>query len=429
MTDTLVRVEVRGAIRELFRSTDSLTISGPAGTGKSLGALFWLHMMLLKYPGTRALVVRKVAKSLTGTTLTTYREKVAQEALQAGIVHFYGGSGSEPAAFRYQNGSRVVVGGLDEPQKLMGAEVSIILIDEAIETTPRDINMLRTRLRGATSSAYQHYRMVLLTNPGPPTHHLKTRDDIRLLYSKHEDNPSLYQDGVWTQEGLRYKAELELLTGVERQRLRDGRWVAAEGVIYEFDPAVHLVDRFEVPDDWDVLNGVDFGFTNPFSWIEAAVDPDGRIYVTREIYKTKVTVDVHARRIKELRARRPSAIVCDHQAENRAVLARELGQETTAAHKTVSDGIQAVQRRLKPAEDGKPRLFVMRDTLDRVDESLADEGKPTQLVEEFSTYVWDARKEAPVKADDHALDNLRYLCAHLDLAPVREVTRVGMFSW
>lgn len=429
MTDILVRVEVRGAIKELFRSTGSLTISGPAGTGKSMGALFWLHMMLLKHPGTRALVVRKVAKSLTGTTLATYREKVAKEALDAGIVRFYGGSAAEPAQFKYDNGSRIVVGGLDAPQKFMGAEVSIIVIDEAIETTTRDINMLRTRLRGAAASAYRHYRMVLLTNPGPPTHHLRTRDDIRLLYSRHQDNPALHQDGAWTEEGRRYIAELELLTGVERKRLKDGQWVASEGVIYEFDPAVHLVDRFDPPEDWDTLNGVDFGFTNPFSWIEAVVDPDGRIYVTREIYQTKTTVDVHAARIKEVTNRRPSAIVCDHQAENRAVLARELGMDTTAAHKTVSDGIQNVQRRLKAAKDGRPRLFVMRDTLDTIDVSLADAGKPTCLMEEFSTYVWDARKEAPVKQDDHALDNLRYLCAHLDLAPRREVQAVGSFGW
>lgn len=425
MTDTIVRVEVRGAVKELFRSTDSLTISGPAGTGKSLGALFWLHMMLLRYPGTRALVVRKVARSLTGTTLTTYREKVAKEAIDAGIVHFYGGSASEPAAFKYDNGSRIVVGGLDEPQKIMGSEVSVVLIDEAIETTARDINMLRTRLRGAAPDAYPYYRMVLLTNPGPPTHHLRIRTDIRLLFSRHEDNPSLFRGGVWTEEGRRYIAELDLLTGVERKRLKDGQWVASEGVIYEFDPAVHLVDRFDPPEDWDTLWGVDFGFTNPLSWIEAVIDPDGRIYVSREIYKTKTTVDVHARRMRELSVRRPSAIVCDHQAENRAVLERDLGMDTTAAHKTVADGIQAVQRRLKPAEDGRPRLFVMRDTLDVVDDSLADAGKPTCLVEEFSTYVWDARKEAPIKADDHALDNLRYLVAHEDLVDTHYSGQAG----
>src|SRR3546814_6742009 len=72
---------------------------------------------------------------------------------------FYGGSAAEPASFRYDNGSRIVVGGLDEPQRIMGSEVSIVLIDEAIEVTQRDIDMLRTRLRGAKPTAYPHYRM------------------------------------------------------------------------------------------------------------------------------------------------------------------------------------------------------------------------------------------------------------------------------
>src|SRR3546814_10640617 len=78
---------------------------------------------MLKYPGTRALVVRKVARSLTGTTLATFRDKVAVEAIETRLVHFYGGSAAEPASFRYDNGSRIVVGGLDEPQRIMGSEV------------------------------------------------------------------------------------------------------------------------------------------------------------------------------------------------------------------------------------------------------------------------------------------------------------------
>src|SRR3546814_15892462 len=102
---------------------------------------------------------------------------------------FYGGSAAEPASFRYDNGSRIVVGGLDEPQRIMGSEVSIVLIDEAIEVTQRDIDMLRTRLRGAKPTAYPHYRMVLLTNPGVPTHHLRTAEGLRMAYSPHQANP------------------------------------------------------------------------------------------------------------------------------------------------------------------------------------------------------------------------------------------------
>src|SRR3546814_2870014 len=77
------------------------------------------------------------------------------------------------------------VGGLDEPQRIMGSEVSIVLIDEAIEVTQRDIDMLRTRLRGAKPTAYPHYRMVLLTNPGVPTHHLRTAEGLRMRSEEH----------------------------------------------------------------------------------------------------------------------------------------------------------------------------------------------------------------------------------------------------
>src|SRR3546814_17004871 len=67
----------------------------------------------------------------------------------------------------------------------------------------------------------------------------------------------------------------DLLTGVQRQRLLDGRWVAAEGIIWpEFDPAVHLVDRFDIPDDWTRYWTVDFGYIHTFVAQWWAVDPD-----------------------------------------------------------------------------------------------------------------------------------------------------------
>src|SRR3546814_5489394 len=105
----------------------------------------------------------------------------------------------------------MVGGGLDEPQRIMGSEVSIVLIDEVIEVTQRDIDMLLTRLRGAKPTAYLHYRMVLLTNPGVPTHHLRTAAGLRMAYSTHQDNPALWDGTDWTSEGERYLAELRNL--------------------------------------------------------------------------------------------------------------------------------------------------------------------------------------------------------------------------
>lgn len=433
MVEAVVRFEPRGAVRELFRSTDGeVLLSGAAGTGKSVGALMYVHLACLSKPKVRALFVRKTHSSLTASTLVSFREKVAKEAMAAGLLHYYGGSGSEPASFRYANGSVIVVGGLDRASRLLSTEFDLAFVDEAIETTPEDLDTIVSRLRNGVLS---RQRLIMATNPGPPTHHLKLRADAgrcRILYSTHEDNPRLYGNGQWTEYGQAYLARLDSLTGARYQRMRWGKWVAAEGLVYEgWDESVHLIDRFEIPSEWTRWISVDLGFTNPTCIQWWAEDPDGRLYLHRELYRTRTLVEDHARRMLELmkhpsgqwREPQPRAIICDHDAEDRATLERHLGLGTSAAKKTVSDGIQAVQSRLKVQADGKPRLFLFRDALVDLDEDLAGRALPTRTVEEVTGYVWATKpgtggaglKEEPVKQNDHGCDALRYMCAELDL--------------
>lgn len=429
VSDTVVRFEPRGAALAMFQSRETeVLLSGAAGTGKSVAALMKIHLTCLTTPRVRALIVRKTHASLTASTLVTFRQKVAAEAIAAGLLHFYGGSAQEPASFRYSNGSVIVVGGLDRASRLLSTEYDLVFIDEAIEVTEEDIDTLVTRLRNGRLS----YQQILLsTNPGPPTHHLKQRADAgrcQILYSKHEDNPRMYQDGEWTEYGRDYLARLDSLVGARYERMRWGRWVASEGTVYEdWDPAVHIADPSVVKPEFTRWWSIDFGFTAPFVLQCWAEDGDGRLYLYREIYKTKRLVEDHARDILNLAAPggrwiepRPRAIICDHDAEDRATLERHLGMGTVAARKTVRDGIQAVQARLRPAGDGKPRLFVCRDALVERDSELADAKKPMGTAEEVVGYVWDAQpgrqpKEAPVKENDHSMDALRYLVAERDL--------------
>lgn len=420
----------RGAARTLFACRASeVLLSGPAGTGKSRAALEKVHAMMLANPGARGLIVRKTLVSLGSTGLVTWREKVAAESIAAGHVVWYGGSQQEAAAYRYSNGSTVVVGGLDKPQKVMSSEYDVIFVQEAIELTVDDWEALTTRLRNGVISFQQ---LIADCNPWTPTHWLKQRadrGDTLMLHSRHEDNPVLFQeDGTLTVVGQDYIGKLDRLTGVRHHRLRHGRWVAAEGLIYEhFDPAIHIVDRFDIPESWTRWWTVDFGFTNPFVLQCWAEDPDGRLYLYREIYKTRTLVEDHARHILRLVAPggkwiepRPRAIICDHDAEDRATLERHLGMSTVAAKKTVSDGIQAVQARLRPAGDGRARLFVLRDALVERDPELDDAKKPCSTTEEVTGYVWAVKpggvmKEEPVKQDDHGMDAKRYMVAQKDL--------------
>ncbi|MEV3857736.1 phage terminase large subunit [Streptomyces sp. NPDC050095] len=430
--DRVVRYEPRGATLEALRSkAPELLLSGAAGTGKSVGALNKLHFACLAKPKVRALVVRKTLASLTASTLVTFREKVAKEALESGVVRFYGGSAQEPASYKYSNGSTIVVGGLDRASRLLSTEFDLAFVDEAIEVTEEDLDTIVSRLRNGVLSYQQ---LVMATNPGPPSHHLKQRADAgrcQMLYSKHEDNPRLYQGGAWTEYGLAYLARLDSLTGARYQRMRWGKWVAAEGLVYEgWDEALHLVDRPKITDRWTRWGAIDFGFTAPFVYQDWWEDPDGRLYLAAEVYYTRRLVEDHAKTIRELlyypsgqpRGALPRAIVTDHDAEDRATLEKHLGLSTTPAAKTVSDGIQAVQSRLRVQPDGKPRLFLCRGALVERDPELVARSLPMGAADEISGYVWAVKpgssgglKEAPLKENDHSMDALRYMVAERDL--------------
>lgn len=432
-----VRFEVRGAAREFLAARDrECLLSGPAGSGKTVVALMKLHLAALNHHGLRGLILRQTQTSLTSTTLNTFRQLVAKEASAAGITRWYGGSASRPAAFQYVNGSELMVGGLDRgPDKFLSAEVDRIFIDEAVQITETSLETLITRLRGKADTYKQ---VTMATNPSSPSHWLfqrAARGAVRMLYSTHRDNPYLtHPDGTLTVAGTDYMAKLDGLSGVRRRRLLDGAWCTAEGIIYEdFDPAVHVVDRFPAPAGGMWWVTVDFGFNHPFVaqiWWE---DGDGRLYLFREIFQTGGLVEDHARQLKALLAQmkiRPRAVICDHDAEDRATLERHLGMGTSPAKKSVSDGIQAVQSRLRVQKDGKARLFLLRDAVVKRDPVLVEASRPACTEEEFPSYVWAIKpggdlKEEPLKEADDGMDALRYMVAERDLGGRPRVRVLG----
>jgi PBSX family phage terminase large subunit len=432
------RFAPRGKCADLFECRNpEVLVAGPAGTGKSRACLEKLHIMMLLTPGARGLIARKAAVTLSSTALVTYRRFVAKEAIDCGDVTYYGGSAQEPASYQYKNGSIVAIGGLDKVSKIMSAEYDIIYVQEATELTENDWEALTTRLRNWQISFQQ---LIADCNPQHPEHWLKIRCDTgktTLLESQHEDNPLLFTpDGEITEKGAAYISKLDALSGVRYKRLRLGKWVAAEGVIYESwsnanlvnkEDVVHAegehVDASGIPMTWPRYWAVDFGFTNPFVCQFWAEDPDGRLYMYREIYHTRRTVDQHAAKIRSLVHNdkgswiepRPRAVICDTDAEGRATLEKELGLSTEGAHKSVLEGIETVQVRLRPADDGRPRLFLFRCALVERDQELADASRPTCTAEEIPAYVWsDKKKETPVKEDDHGCDAMRYISAHRD---------------
>lgn len=469
--------ELRGAVAELDAMIDhpdlrapEVMIAGPSETGKTTGALWVLDRLMRLYPGAQATICRKLRSTMDASVLRTWARIIAIR----GGVRVYGGE--RPQWYDYNNGSRVWVAGLDDPGKALSSERDYIYVNQAEELEHNDWQTLTTRTTGR--GAVAPFTMLFGDcNPGPPTHWILHRRALERLESRHEDNPSLFTaDGQLTPQGVRTMATLDALEGVLHDRLRFGRWVAAEGAVYSFDRRLHLISRAQLPAGWQSMRrfrAIDFGYTNPFVCLWAVQDDDGRLYIYRQLYMTERTVDVHARQIQQLeqwywtrelldvvhdaqqrrleflegdqlraqfildeqtgwivdaRTRKPGAstlrekiqsTVADHDAEDRATLLNH-GIVTIPANKAISPGIQAVQKRLRKAGDGLPRLFVVDDSLVERDERLAAAHQPYALEQEFDVYVWpkaaDGKpiKETPVKMYDHALDALRYLVMHVE---------------
>lgn len=404
-------------------------ISGPAGTGKSLACLLRLVMHAGENPHTRCLIVRKTRVALTDAALLTlerdifgYGSPVIGSVTRAGR-----------RAYILPNGSEIATVGLDKASKVMSQDWDLIYVQEAIDLTEPEWETLTTRLGRAGGAGY----LIGDTNPDKPTHWLKRRCErgiCELIESRHEDNPMLWDGSRWTAaahrpDGTGYIDRLDRLTGVRHARLRKGRWVQAEGTVYEnWDAAVHLVDNFEVPEDWPRYLTVDFGYTNPFCCLWGATDPDGRLFLYREIYYSHRLVEDHAVTMQHYidQEPRPYEIICDHDAEGRATLERKLGISTTAAQKLNKDGsIEEVMSRLRVAGDGRPRLFIMRGALVERDPWLDEHRLPASTVEEFDGYIWNLKAgrkkgEEPVDKDNHGMDAMRYLAAHLATGAVGE---------
>lgn len=399
-------------------------LAGPYATGKTTAWLHKVNAVACRNPGARILLVRKTYRSLVESACVTYERNILDYPPGHVRCQVERQGGTRPTAYEYPNGARIVLGGLDNPQKLLSSEWDMVGVPQAEELTLGDWEALISRTTGRAGNV-PNPQVIGDCNPGPPTHWIKHRSSLSVHYSRHEDNPSLYDPvtGAITARGRQEMAALDALTGIRYKRGRLGQWVSAEGVVYEdFDRAVHLVDRFRPPESWPRFWAVDFGYTNPFTWQCWAADPDGRLFLTHEVYQTRLMVEDAAEIIRRVTAGQPAptALVCDHDAEGRATLERYLGVKTTAAYKAIGVGLQAVAARLRPAGDGRPRLFIMRDSLVSRDEALHLVRKPVCLTDELEVYAWPvtrdgvAGKETPLDADNHGCDAMRYIVAHVD---------------
>ncbi|MDB5310254.1 MAG: phage terminase large subunit, partial [Gemmataceae bacterium] len=211
-------LDIYGANKIAFESRDEeVLLAGPAGTGKTATWLAKCWTVCQNYSGARVLVVRKTRESLTETVLVTFERDIlgpgsivlARNPILRRVRQSY----------HHPNGSVVVLGGLDKPDKTLSSEYDLVYVPEATDLTLVDWETLGRSLR-AGRVPYQ--QIVADCNPTTPHHWLYQRCQppgsgrCRLIRSRHEDNPRYFDQEMreWTPAGRAYiQGRLERMTG------------------------------------------------------------------------------------------------------------------------------------------------------------------------------------------------------------------------
>ena len=208
------------------------------------------------------------------------------------------------------------------------------------------------------------------------------------LHFTMDDNPSLSNE-----EKCRYK---NLYSGAFYERFIEGKWVAADGLVYPmFDAKKHIkeADSFD-----EYYLSCDYGTVNPFSlglWGHC-----GKAwYRINEYYHSsrekgvQLTDEEYYSHLCELVGNRKiTALIIDPSAASFIETVRRHGKyRIIKADNDVLKGINRVCQALKDNE-----IYISPDC--------------TDAIREFSIYRWDndIKRDAPKKENDHAMDDIRY---------------------
>ena len=98
-----------------------------------------------------------------------------------------------------------------------------------------------------------------------------------------------------------YLDMLESLPDELRSAWLEGSWDTFAGQYFkDFNRDVHVLEPFKIPEGWRRYRCIDYGYTNYFACIWAAVDYDGNVFIYREHYEKEKHLDYHIARIIEL---------------------------------------------------------------------------------------------------------------------------------
>lgn len=426
------KIKLLPSQREFMESASpELMFSGAFGAGKTRILCEKAFYLSAKYPNNFGLIVRKTFNSLKHTTLRSLLKGTSgPPAIPFDAVENHNRTDH---IITLRNGSEIVYGGIDTPEKWGSLEVGWIAIDEGIEIGEDDYNMLIGRLRLRNVPFRQIFTA---TNPAIPGH---------FLYRRFYESPPVDSNGnrlthVIESNSLSntylpsdYIEKLKSFRGRYYDRYVLGKWISFEGLVYDlFDPLIHVIDPFIIPESFEKICSIDFGYTNPFVCQFWAISPDNEWFLYREIYHSHRLVEDHAVEIKKwVDKEKIKYVFVDHDAEDKATL-ESRGIRSDNAEKSISPGIQETYSKFRTSDSEKSKIYFFRNAVVEKDQYLAQQKKPLSTVEEIQQYVWNNKneKDIPIKKNDHGCDAMRYaIYSYSKMNEKESGDKYGVITW
>lgn len=211
----------------------------------------------------------------------------------------------------------------------------------------------------------------------------------------------------------------------EERRIRGhGEFVPLGGLLLkEFKYKNNVIEHVDAPEEWDWWVSIDHGFRNPTGILWHAVSPNGGVYTFHEHYKSEWTIEMHAKKIKEINAKfpkEPGRYVGDlamNQRNSETGLSvqqiyRQNGIPVALAKKGKGSVDAGINKMNEYFRQGRWQISDRCNNL--LKEIRTYRGKPYA-----SSKIAEAnnKREEPQKKNDHAIDSARYLFTFMpDLA-------------
>lgn len=389
-----------------YKSKDAIICDGAVRSGKSLCMFIsFVCWAMHRFNDASFAVCGKTVASVKRNIIHPFMSILSEIGYK---TEFFPSKGLFRVEFDGKSNNFYLFGGRDESSSslIQGMTLSGVLLDE-VALMPRSFveqAIARCSIEGS--------KFWFNCNPENPSHWfynewIKKADEKNVLYLHFEmsENPALSKKLL-----ARYES---LYSGAFYERFVKGRWVTADGLVYPFfgesckANAPTVCSKYYVSCDYGTVNPTSMGLWGFSDGVWYRID---EFYFSSKKEGFQKTDEEYYLDLKKLcRDKKIAAVVCDPSAASFITLIRKKGEfHCIPAKNDVIDGIRQVSDCLK---NGKVKIC----------------NCCAASIKEFSLYKWDekAKKDAPIKENDHAMDDIRYFVSTVVSVPARQSIAVA----